>query len=437
MRHALDWVRARDPGFVALRRAGRGAIVMPALFAVGDKWIANPQVATFAAFGSFALLLLVDFQGPMRERLLSQAALALGGAALVCVGTLASRSTWLAVAVTAIVGFGVLFAGVVSSVIASATLSLLLAFILPVSLRAPASAIPDRLAGWGLAAGASLLAISLLWPAPAGDRLRASAIAACRALASRLRAEAAFLDGGPDEREPAIADATAAVAALHATFYATPYRPTGLSTTARAVVRLVDEIFWLAAITEQAPPHPPGTPVHENAVAVKSGVAEVLERGAALLAEPKSPPEELRTALEQLRTTLARVEETAAAGLQLEDDDGELVSEVISALDPGFRAQELRSPSRRSRRTSTWRRRPSGEASSPAWPGGGRRAFPARSRPRASGPRPTSSRTPSGSTTAFAARPGSASLSSSRASRESSTRSGSCWGRCRCCARTR
>ena len=277
----------------------------------------------------------------MRERLLSQAALGLTGAALVCVGTLASRSTWLAVAVTAIVGFGVLFAGVVSSVIASATLSLLLAFILPVSLAAPASAIPDRLAGWGLAAGASLFAISLLWPAPTADRLRAAAIAACRGIAGRLRADASFLRGGPDESEAAIAGASAAVAALHKTFFATPYRPTGLSTSARAVVRLVEEIFWLDAVVAQPPPHPPEAPVNGNAVAVKSAVAEVLERGSALLAEPKTAPDGLRESLEELHTTLARVEESAGAALQLEDDHGELVSDVVSALDPGFRAQEL------------------------------------------------------------------------------------------------
>ena len=341
MGSALGWVRARDPGLLALRRAGRGAIVMPALFALGDKGLSNPGLATFAAFGSFALLLLVDFQGPMRERLLSQATLGLTGAVHVCVGTLASRATWLAVVVTAVVAFVVLFAGVVSSVIASATVSLLLAFILPVSLRAPASSIPDRLAGFGLAAGASLLAIAFLWPAPAGDRLRGAAISACRGLAGRLRAEASFLLGGPDEREAPAAAATAAIAALHTTFYATPYRPTGLSTSARAVVRLVDEIFWLAAVVDQTRPHPPGTPVDENAIAVKTAVADVLDRGAALLAEPKGPPDRLRDSLDELQAALERVEQSAVAGLRLEDDRGELVADIVSALDPGFRAQEL------------------------------------------------------------------------------------------------
>jgi hypothetical protein len=110
---------------------------MPAMFAVGQEAIGSPVLALFAAFGSFAMLLLVDFMGPMRARLLAQAALAVTGAIFVCLGTLFSQSAWLAAVAMALVAFGVLFAGVVSSVLAGATTSLLLAFILPVSLSGP------------------------------------------------------------------------------------------------------------------------------------------------------------------------------------------------------------------------------------------------------------------------------------------------------------
>src|SRR5262249_19342481 len=98
----LSRLRTRDRGFVALRRATRTAIVMPSMFALGAVVIDNPTLATFAAFGSFALLLLVDFAGPMRRRLQAQAALALTGAVFVCVGTLASRSPWLAAVAMAV-----------------------------------------------------------------------------------------------------------------------------------------------------------------------------------------------------------------------------------------------------------------------------------------------------------------------------------------------
>src|SRR3954447_11083133 len=86
---AVAWLRERDPRFGALRRAGRAALVMPAMLALGDVVIGNPAVATFAAFGSFAMLLLVDFPGPMRARLQAQAALAVTGCGFVCGGKLA------------------------------------------------------------------------------------------------------------------------------------------------------------------------------------------------------------------------------------------------------------------------------------------------------------------------------------------------------------
>src|ERR1700734_1505482 len=140
-----QWVSEHDRGYASLRRAGRTAIVMPAMFAIGDKVIANPVIALFAAFGSFALLLLVDFSGPLRDRLTAQAALAGAGGVLICLGTLAARSTWVSAVAMAVVAFAVLFSGVVSSVLASATTSLLLAFILPITFAGPLSSIPDRL----------------------------------------------------------------------------------------------------------------------------------------------------------------------------------------------------------------------------------------------------------------------------------------------------
>ncbi len=339
----LNWLRERDRGFAALRRAGRAALVMPAMFALGDLVVGNPAFATFAAFGSFAMLLLVDFPGPMRARLQAQASLAVTGGVFVCLGTLASRSAWLAAIAMALVAFGVLFAGVVSSVLAGATTSLLLAFILPVSLPAPASAIPDRLAGWAAAAGAALLAIALLWPAPARDPVRTAAIAGCRALAARLRAQVAYhLSGGTDpsleQRDAAIARADEAVEALHAAFFATPYRPTGLSTAARAVVRLVDELRWLTTIVLRAEPEPHVKTFDPRAGAVKSAAALVLEGCADLLDAPQRSPDALHAALAELRARLSELERGATLQLPAGASGN---GDAISALDPGFRAQEL------------------------------------------------------------------------------------------------
>src|SRR5262249_60762415 len=110
--HPLRWLGQRDRGFAALRRATRTAIIMPAMFALGYKVIGNSQLATFAAFGSFAMLLLVDFGGPMAERLQAQAALAVTGGGFVCLGTLASRDAGLAAGSVGGGGVGGVFCGV-------------------------------------------------------------------------------------------------------------------------------------------------------------------------------------------------------------------------------------------------------------------------------------------------------------------------------------
>ena len=224
----LRWLQQRDPGFIALRRAARTAVVMPATLALSTEVIGNVTVATFAAFGSFALLLFVEFSGPMRARLHAELALAVAGATLVCLGTLASSSAWTAAAAMLVVGFGVLFAGVVSSVLASATTSLVLALSLPVSLAAPASAIPDRLAGWALASGAALLAVRFLWPVPTRDPIRDAVTDACRAVAERLRVHVGSTYSEA-EYDAAVERAEVALRNLNALFFATPYRPTGLS----------------------------------------------------------------------------------------------------------------------------------------------------------------------------------------------------------------
>jgi Fusaric acid resistance protein-like len=349
----LEWLRARDRGLAALRRAGRAALVMPAMFALGDKVIGNPALATFAAFGSFAMLLLVDFGGSMRDRLQAQAALAAVGGIFVCVGTLASRSSWLAAAAMTLVAFGVLFAGVASSVLAGATTSLLLAFILSVSLTAPLASIPDRLIGWGMASGAALLAIAFLWPAPARDPLRGPAIAACRALAARLRSDVAYVLGGDRgesgaDHDAAIARANAAVGALHRVFFATPYRPTGLGTAPRMVVRLVDELNWLNAIIVQSAPRPDGGPANRAACGVRSKAASVLEYGAALLDMRGGRPDALHAALAELREALTELERGDTLRLPVRSAAGsgtvaveDRIGEFITSLDPSFRAQEM------------------------------------------------------------------------------------------------
>ncbi len=353
--HPWQWLAERDRGLSALRRATRTAIVMPLMFALGDKVIGDPGLATFAAFGSFAMLLLVDFGGPMRERLQAQASLAVVGAVFVCVGTLASRNPWLATAAMTVIGFCVLFAGVVSSVLAAASTSLLLAFILPVTLSGPPSEIPARLAGWGLASLASFVAVALLWPAPAREPLRGRAVEACRALSQRMQSDVDFVLGGrrPEDLQShrdAAAAAAGAVAALQKTFLATPYRPTGLSSSTRTVVRLVDELNWLDAILQRSAASNASTAVDQATCDVRAAAAQVLGRGAELL-RTGGDPAALRADRLRLGDALDAMEGDATVDLPINrkpvDAESDAptqrrpVADVISSLDPSFRAQEL------------------------------------------------------------------------------------------------
>jgi hypothetical protein len=344
LRSMREWLHAHDPGYAALRRAGRTALVMPAMFALGSEVLGNTALATFAAFGSFAMLLLVDFGGPMKDRLFNQAALGITCAFLIALATLCSRTTWLAAAVTGLVAFAVLFAGVISSVLAGATLSLLLAFILPTSLPGPVSSIPDRVAGWGLAAAVSLPAIALLWPAPVAHPMRGAASRVARALARRLRAELEYLRNRGDgdavaAREAAVADADREVAAMQRSFFSTPYRPGGLGTEARVTVRLVNALLWQDAIIARA--GPADTPRRApEARAVKLAAATVLERAADRLELRDGSQIALEEAVGSMRAARRDLEHMTMTTTVARDGDGSPQT-VVSALDPSFRAQEM------------------------------------------------------------------------------------------------
>ncbi|WP_255371865.1 hypothetical protein [Cellulosimicrobium sp. CUA-896] len=313
-------MRRHDRDLAALRRAARGALVLPLVFYLGLEVVGNEYLGLFAAFGAFAVLLLADFTGPMPQRLQAQAALGAAGAVLVCLGTLTSAHPWLAALGMLVVGLPILFAGVVSSILASATPALLLAYVLPACLPAPASAIPERLAGWGLAAVLGLLAVGLLWPTPTTDPLREPAARCLRTTAARIRADVALAAGGPGaprlaERERAVAAADAAVEQLRLTYLAAPYRPTGLNTVDRTLVRLADELEWLAQVAEQGRPtaraaHDVDPEVH----AVELAAADVLDLAARVLHDPGSGSRDLEARVAVLRAAVEALDDHVAGG---------------------------------------------------------------------------------------------------------------------------
>jgi uncharacterized membrane protein YccC len=344
---ALEWARRHDRNLAALRRAGRAAIVMPLAFFLGVEVIGNDTLGLFAAFGGFSMLLLADFTGPMAQRLQGQVALGIAGGVLVALGTLASAHPWLAAVGMVCVGLPILFGGVVSSILVGATPALLLSYVLPACLPDSASGIPERAAGWGLAAALCLLATALLWPTPASDPLREPAARSMELMARRVRTDVAFAAGGPDaptleDREQAVETSDAAVIELRQTFLASPYRPTGLNTADRTVVRLVDELEWLGQVVRHG--RPTTTVPHyidPVVVAVKLAAADVLEESAQVLHDPGGGRRDLDGRLDTLHTAVAALDDHLATTWP-EDDDGGAVKEVtLTALDPAFRTQEL------------------------------------------------------------------------------------------------
>lgn len=343
------WLRSHDPGLAATRRAARSAVVMPLLFAFCTKVLHSPTMASFAAFGSFAMLLLVDYSGTMVERLRAQFGLAVAWAVLICVGTLAARVTWVSVVATVAVAFLVIFSGVVSSVLAGSATALLLAFVLPVATKVPLSQLPARLEGVALAAAVALPAVTLLWPRPVADPLSAPAARVCRAAAAFLRADAGGHGGKQGSKvaacQAAAQEASAANAELRRRFDATPYRPTGLSTTSRTLVRLVDELTWLSAILTDKPEFVDEPPACDaTARTVRLLAADVLDRTADLLGGFRGDLAPLRASVTELREALSTMENNSTTRLPVEQRIGESPAEVftfISTLDFSFRALEL------------------------------------------------------------------------------------------------
>ncbi|MEV0719948.1 FUSC family protein [Asanoa sp. NPDC050611] len=322
----------------AVRRAARAAVVAPSVFAIGLEVVGNVSVGTFAIIGAFCQLLLVEFGGPMRERIQAELGLIAAGGVLIAIGTLVSPHVWLAAPIILLVAFLIVFSGVVSSVLASASVSLLLAVILAVSLPAGADQVIPRLAGWGLAAGAALLAVRFLWPAPTRDPLRAPTVAACRALAETMHAGAAVWRGGgpsPAEHAALVDRADETVQALHRGFLAAPIRPTGLTTSARARVRLIDELGWIRDITRHHAARAAGT---EPAAAAKEAAGDLLDAAADLLENPDATADALHAAQRRLDAALGRMGRAVTSNPV---PGAGRATEFVSALEPSFRVQEM------------------------------------------------------------------------------------------------
>jgi len=316
------------PDLAALKSAARAAIVIPAVFAFADKVIAQPQTSILAAFGSFAVLVFVDFAGPARTRLVAYAGLACVGAAFITLGTLCSRSPWLAASAMAAVGFVTLFSGWISGYFAAASTAAILTFVLPVTIPAPNSAITDRLEGWGLAIGAGVCAVMFLWPPRRREDLE-------RAAAGTLRDVADFVDADREQFTERGRLAREAVDGLGRRFLGSQHRPTGPTAPTAALASLPDELDWLLSSLAPSPESPALELACGEDAEAMAAAAAVLRASAARLAGADESPDLAR--LDATREAVVRALVRRLPELPT-DTRADSVSE---ALEPPFRIRAV------------------------------------------------------------------------------------------------
>jgi uncharacterized membrane protein YgaE (UPF0421/DUF939 family) len=302
-RRAGDRIRQRDPENDALRRAVRAAVIVPLAGSVGFAVGAGSQTPLFTIFGSFALMVLADFPGNRQNRAVAYAGLGVNGVVLIPLGTLVSPHAWLAVTLMFLVGVVVMFSGVLSETIAAGQRATLLTFVLPAC--TPPGPIGERLLGWFIALAVCVPAALFVLPPRHHGELRRHAAHACRIMADRLEGDASAKD------------VATAMEALRANFLGADFRPVGLTAGSRALVRVVDDLEWVAdRVSDEA-----GEALRD----MKAPAVRVLRCAAAVL--PISGTTDRATSRAELEAALAELR-AVARGRYREDIDA-----ILSAWD--------------------------------------------------------------------------------------------------------
>jgi uncharacterized membrane protein YccC len=273
VRFALPSI-AHDPGSTSLRRGLRAAVAVPLLVAASTLLGLDQSVGTFMVFGVMALLVFADFGGTTRSRLSAYGLAALAGIPLIAIGTLASTSLWMAVAVAAIVGFVLAGLGVLGGYFLSAQTALMLVFILSVTNVGDMNALPDRFLGWSIAAIVAVLAGWLLWPRSSHVALRGIAATVVRAVAATIATPQHAAELEPEARTQ--------LEMLRRGFVVAQRRPSGATRCDRALAELATEldralVFTLSAAATAS------TGVAREAAELRSAVVRALDASATLL----------------------------------------------------------------------------------------------------------------------------------------------------------
>jgi uncharacterized membrane protein YccC len=192
-----QWLEAKDPGFLAVKRAVRVTLAACVAFYFSLYVVNDTQMATFAAFGCIALGALSEVTGTPRQRTKTYAAALLAGIVLVTIGTVLAVNTWAAVAGMLVIGFMIAYAGVGGPRVVGAANGLQLLYILPSFPPYLPEALGSRLIGLVLAVGLLALADRLIWPPPVPTPFRHRLAGAIQIIRHRL---VSLLEPGGDRQ---------------------------------------------------------------------------------------------------------------------------------------------------------------------------------------------------------------------------------------------
>ena len=215
-----------------------------------------PYGSTYTVFGTFVLLSFADFGGPTRDRARAYIVTGLAGLVAIILGTFAALNPIAAVVCTFIVGAGLTYSGLLRGYVATATMAILLPFVIAVTAGPGLDQLPQRLAGFVVAIVVSLAAALLMWPSHTRSALRQRVADAMDASANVIRAMWPPSDssGGPAiDLQTRQRELTEAHHRMREQFDGQLMRPGSATSRDRALLQTIDELGRMRIILRWEP----------------------------------------------------------------------------------------------------------------------------------------------------------------------------------------
>ncbi len=326
-----------SPRTLAALKGLRLAIVLPFVIVVVDVVLEERTMGMLAVVGTFVLLRLGDFGGPMRARALAYVATTVAGMLIIVVATEASRSRIAAAIVIVVVGFALQAVRVFGGYFTAGAHALTLILLFNATLPESSAPLGDRLAGWVIGGVVATVAAVTMWPAAEQRSIARSIGNALDALADLLDVAVAATPGGTvdhdavqrDSVQPIVERADETVAEARRRFRTTPARPAGPTERERATVDVLEQLTWIRELVRGLRQRP----VPAEYLPLVTASAEVLRRCGQGFIDNEPVRSETHARLSAARDDLGRtLRSRVHAALQPDSPAaGSAVSEVIGA----------------------------------------------------------------------------------------------------------